>query len=142
MRLASNCRTMVHKPENGHIQIGKQQQQQGSLPFLSMRQSSFNNLTNKFISPQTINVKTSPNGEITVINGKAVTPILYEHERPLPLPTFERLSVAPTSIKSSIESTTNRNMVIEDNSDEEDEENDSQEEEEEEDNKVRIKSTV
>ncbi|KPM08799.1 hypothetical protein QR98_0073240, partial [Sarcoptes scabiei] len=43
-----------------------------SLPF-------FNLSINKYI-PNTLNAKTSPNGEITVINGKPVSSILYEQE--------------------------------------------------------------
>lgn len=37
-------------------------------------------------------MKTSPNGQITVINGPAVTPVLYHQAKVPALPTFERLT--------------------------------------------------
>lgn len=36
--------------------------------------------------------KTSPNGEITVINGKSVTGILYAHQHSPIIPQFEKLT--------------------------------------------------
>ncbi len=36
--------------------------------------------------------KTSPNGEITVINGKSVTGILYAHQHSQKVPQFEKLT--------------------------------------------------
>lgn len=121
IRVASNCRSAVKKLDAlKFYESSRLRMAQASAPSGSTY-SGRNNFTNNFISPHTANgkhlgslepsptwtlmlfffpsVKTSPNGQITVLNGKSVTPILYADERPHLLPQYERW-MAPTTAKS------------------------------------------
>lgn len=92
-------------------------------------------------------MKTSPNGEITVINGPAVTPVLYHQAKVPALPTFERLTAtttvnaikamaSPMTAAATTTTFTKDNNNDATNDDDDDDDDDSAEEQETVDNNI------